>query len=46
MREGRLRDVGMQKLNDVSNYDGICIHINDQESAVVFKAGPALNPPQ
>ena len=37
MREGHLRDAGMQKFHGVSNDDGLCLCIDYQESAIVFK---------
>ena len=37
MQEGRLRDVGMQKFYSVGNDDGVFLHIDEQEAAVVFK---------
>ena len=37
MREGWLRDVGIQKFHCIGSDEGIRLHINDQESAVVFE---------
>ena len=37
MREGWLRDVGIHKSHCIGSDEGIRLHINDQESAVVFE---------